>query len=81
MNRLDQHADIVTQNLAEDFVDHAGVALAPNRITEFCLAHREHRFDVGTPVVVRQEVFPLEHEVMIHPAPGRVLSCGDMSSV
>ena len=23
------------------------------------------------------EVFPLEHEVVIHPAPGRVLSCGD----
>lgn len=67
----------MTQNLAENLIDHAGIALAANRIPELCLTHRERGFDVGAPVVVVQEVVPIQHKIVVHPSPRRVLGVGN----
>jgi DNA polymerase-4 len=61
---LDQAAEVVAEHLAQHFVDHRHVGLAPHRIAELPLDHRERRFDVRLKVVVGHVLFLLELEVV-----------------
>jgi hypothetical protein len=63
---LNQARQILANQLAEDFVDHANVASAHDRIPELPLDRRENAFDVAALVIVGQELFPLELEVAEH---------------
>ena len=68
---MDQHADIVAENLAEQFVDLRRVALAPQVIPELSLNHGEGGFGVATLVVVRQEVVAVQVVIVVYLLPAR----------
>jgi len=59
----------MTENLTERFVDHRGIALAPKRVSEFSLHHRERRFNVRPLVVMLHKLVSPELEVMKHLLP------------
>lgn len=59
----------MTEHFTKRFVHHRGIGLAPQRITEFPFHHGECGFDVGTFVVVLQELFSLELKVVEHLLP------------
>ena len=46
MHLVDQHNQIVTQNLTKRFVDHGNVSLTAQAISEFSFHHAERGFDV-----------------------------------
>src|SRR5579859_3157214 len=69
---LNQAADVVAQELAQDFIFHGGVRLAPNVVPELCLDHAERRFDVAPLVIVLEEFFPMEAVVVEHPVPDAI---------
>jgi hypothetical protein len=48
----------MTQHFTERFVDHGGIGLTPQGVSEFPFHHGKGGFDVGTFVVVLQEFFP-----------------------
>lgn len=51
MNRLNDYAEIMTEHLAECFVDLCGHSLAAKSLTKLRLDHVESRFHVGSLVV------------------------------
>src|SRR5687767_3316444 len=53
---LNQAAEVMAKELAENFVPHGNVRFAPDRIPELPLDRREGRFDIATLVVVGQEL-------------------------
>ena len=55
VHRLDQAADIVTYELAKNFVLHGNVRLAPHAVFELRLDHAERRFHVAPLVVMGLE--------------------------
>ena len=67
---LDQHADVVAENLAQHFVDHREVAFRAHVMTELAFDRGEGRFDVAPLVVVGQVFIGLELEVV-----ERLLEC------
>ena len=60
LHRLDEAANIVAENLAEDFVGHRHIRLAPHMITKLRLDHAEGAFDLGLFVVVPQELLAVK---------------------
>jgi hypothetical protein len=66
---LNHTADVVADDFAQHFVDHGHVRFAANVIAELGLDHRERGLHVAPLVVVTQEFFPVELEVVIHLAP------------
>lgn len=52
VHRPNQDANVVAEYFAKNLVYLPHLALAPNRISELALDHREHGFDVGALVVV-----------------------------
>jgi hypothetical protein len=49
---VNQDHEIVTENLAQNFVDHCSIRLAANRVSELPFHHRERGFNVAAFVVV-----------------------------
>src|SRR5262249_12532043 len=66
---LDDAADVVTEELAQDLVDHRRVRLAADVVAELGLDHRERRFHVRTLVVMGKERLALELEEVEHLLP------------
>jgi hypothetical protein len=64
VHRPDQHAEIVAEDFAENFVPHGHVCFAPHTISELCLNRHDGRFDVGTLVVVPAEFLAVQAEVV-----------------
>ncbi|HEX4053303.1 MAG TPA: hypothetical protein VHX86_03470 [Tepidisphaeraceae bacterium] len=54
---MDQAADVVADDFAENFTDHRHVGFSADVIAEFGLYHREHGLDIATLVVVAQKIF------------------------
>jgi hypothetical protein len=50
------HAQIMTQDLAEDFIELPNVALAAYRVSKFALDHREGGLDVGPLMIVSEKL-------------------------
>jgi hypothetical protein len=61
---MDQNNDIVTENLTKRFIQHGGISLAPQSVSEFPLNHAERGLNIGAQVVVLQELFPPVIEVV-----------------
>lgn len=70
----DQHADVVAQELAVKLVDLRRLVLRLHGPAKLCLDHRKYRLDVGSLMVVRQEVLALVLEVVEQLAPQVVLA-------
>ena len=66
---MDKHDQVMTQNLAESFVDHRGIGFAAERVAKLSLQHAERGFYVRTLVVVLQKLFLAKVEVVCSPAP------------
>src|SRR5437764_162562 len=60
VHRLNDHAEIMTQHLAECFVDLRGFGFTSQPFPKLCLNHRKGCFDVRPLVIVHQEFFALE---------------------
>ena len=73
VDRLNQHADVMTQNLDQHFIHLGHRSLRPDGAAELGLAHRKGRFHIRPLVVVRQELAPVEVVVVVHPLPQRVM--------
>jgi len=56
----------VAEDLAEHFVRHRHVGFAAHMIPEFRLDHTEGAFDVGSLVIVPQELLAVEGKVVKH---------------
>ncbi len=63
----------MTENFAERFVDHRNASLTAKAVSEFTLHHAERRFDVGTLVVVLQELIAPELEVGADSQPSKIV--------
>lgn len=68
---LDQATEVVTEDLAQDFVDHRVIGPAPDVIAELGLNHRERGFDATPLAVVSKNLFPAELEVVVRLLPER----------
>src|SRR5689334_6536022 len=66
---MNQHNQIVAQNLAQGFIDHRYVGLGPKRISKLSLHHAKGRFDVRPLMIVSKEFIASVHEQMVHPPP------------
>lgn len=44
---MNEHHKVMTEHLAKRFVDHRGIGLAPDLITEFPFEHGERRLETG----------------------------------
>lgn len=64
---VNQDNDVMTEYLAQRLIDHRGVGLATQEVAEFSLHHAECAFGVGPPMVVDQELFAVQTEVVICP--------------
>ena len=69
MHFVNEYYEIMTEHFTKRFIDHRGIGLAPQRVTEFPLHHGERGFDVRPLVVVLQKLIPLVHEEVVHLAP------------
>ena len=56
MYLVDDHDEIMTQNLAQCLVHHRSIRFAADEIAKLPFNHAERRFDIGPLVIVRQEV-------------------------
>jgi hypothetical protein len=81
MNLMNEHRQVVTQDLAQGFVDHRSIGLRTKTVTKFALHHAEGRFDVRPLVIVRQEVAPAIHKVVKHFLPRFNLSAPFFSPI
>ncbi len=61
---LNQTRQVVAEELAEDFVDHRIIGLAPHRIAELPFDGGERAFHVAALVVVRHVLFLIELEIV-----------------
>jgi hypothetical protein len=53
MNRLNQHTQIVTENLAEYLIELSDIALTAHRIAELAFDHAKGGLDIGPLVIMR----------------------------
>jgi hypothetical protein len=53
---VNEHHKVMTENLAERFVDHRHIGLAAKAVSELALHHRECGFNVAALVVTLQEL-------------------------
>ena len=66
---LNEHADVVADDLAQDFVDHRDRSLAVHGIAELGLDHGEVGLDIAALVILRKEVLAPQLEVQEHLLP------------
>lgn len=66
MHFVNQHDDVMAKNLAKRLIHHGGISLASQRIPEFALEHRKGALNIAALVLMLQEIFPLELEVVKH---------------
>ena len=66
---VDHHDDVMTENLAQGFVNHRRVAPASQGVPELPLNHREGRLDVRAPMVVSHKLFLPCGELVKHLVP------------
>ena len=59
----------MADHLAQHLVDLGRRRLGPDRSTKLTLQHRERAFDIRPLVMVRQELLPVELEVVVHLRP------------
>lgn len=59
----------MTEHLAKRLVDHRGVGLASQAVSELALHHAEGGFDVRPFMVMRDKFIPTKHEVVKHLLP------------
>lgn len=74
VGRLDHTANVVTDQLRQNFVFHGDIGLTPHAVPKLSLDHRERAFDIGPLVVVAQELIFLQAERMIHLCPQSALA-------
>ena len=55
---MDEHADIMTDDLAQHLVYHGDRRLAAHIVSELSLDHAESALNVAALVIVREEVHP-----------------------
>src|SRR6266700_929537 len=63
---LDQTAEVMAEELAQDFIDHRRVGLGANRVPQLPLDHAERGLRVAALVVVGHELVLPEAEVVEH---------------
>ncbi len=56
----------MTKNFTKHLVFHRNVGLAPHVVAELGLNHHDRGFNVAALVVVREELFPIQREVVKH---------------
>lgn len=66
---MNEHDEVMTENLTKRLVDHRGIRLAAKAITKFPLNHAESGFDIRPLVIVLQKLRALELEVVVHLRP------------
>jgi hypothetical protein len=66
VHRLNDAANVVTEDLTQHFIRHGGISLTPYMIAKLRLNHAEGAFDVGPLVIVPQELLAAEGKVMKH---------------
>ncbi len=66
VNFVNEYDQVVTKNLAQDFVGHCCIRLRPHAVTELPLDHAEGRLDVRALVIVSQVIIVPPQEVMEH---------------
>jgi hypothetical protein len=66
---VNEDYQVMTQNLAQRFIDHRHIGLAAQGVAELPLHHRKGRFDIRPLVIVGKEILPVEHEVVVHVPP------------
>lgn len=64
VHRADETADVVAKDFAQDFVLHRDIRLAANRVAKLRFHHTESALDVRPLVVVLQELFAAQTEVV-----------------
>lgn len=69
MNCLDQYTQVVAEHLAEYLVELANIAFTPHGIPELRLNHAEGGLHIRPLVVVREELLPIVHEIVVHLCP------------
>ena len=80
VNRMHQNAEVVADDLAQNFVDLGDGSLRPDRCSELPLHHRKGGFHVGPFVIVRQKFSALELVKVKHLAPDFAAVVTDASS-
>ena len=68
-HRLNQATEVMTENLAEGFVDLRRFGFASQRIAKLCLDHAECRFDVASLVVLLKKPPLIKFVVVVHLSP------------
>lgn len=71
VNRLNDHAQVMTKHLTQGFVDLRGQSLTAKSLTKLCFDHVKRSFEVGPLVIVRQEFFAVVIVEFQHPSPKR----------
>jgi len=69
--RLNETANIVTQNLTESFIDLRGFGLTSQVIPELCFNHAERGFDVRAFMIVLHELLCVAAVIVKHSFPNR----------
>jgi hypothetical protein len=69
VSRLDHTANVVTDELGQDFVFHCDVRLAPHAVAELPLNHGETGLHIRALMVVAQELLFPQAEHMVHLGP------------
>ena len=69
IHALNDAADVMTENLAESFVDLGGLRLTSERVAKFRFDHCERRFDIAAFVIVLHEPFLIVAIEVIHAFP------------
>jgi hypothetical protein len=65
VHRLNEAADVVTENLAVDLILHRGLGLAPDMPAELGLYHPDRGLDVRPLVVMLVELLPMQVPEMV----------------
>jgi hypothetical protein len=73
VDALDKDADVMTQNLAKDFVDLSDGGFCPNRTPKLSLYHREGGFDIRPLVIVLHKGFLVEVVEVPHSLPETIV--------
>src|ERR1039458_6104926 len=63
---MDEYHKVMTENLAERFVDHRNISLAPQTIAELALHHRKCGLHITPLVVMLQEFAASKLKIVVH---------------
>ena len=66
IHALNDHADVMTEHLAQCFVDLRSRGLPPQPLAKLRLDHTESRLDVAAFVIVGEKLIPLEIVIEEH---------------